>query len=518
MKLVTLGLSMLLAASSFAQSVQIDGVKGLRFTGVKPIYADNGTSVSGYYTYYLVDKGEKGMRTLEFSIIDKGVTKVTKTEIELHRTATLNNTVFNGKYFLISYDDRKNKQIVFKVLNLDGEIVAENEIAAEKKRTANSVVYPGANGEGFYIVRPALVKNRIRGFYLEQIDNELNVKWTVEDLTEKGYIGVANLINNKDRVVIWREHGSGIKKIKPQIVCYDAADGSAVFTRDGFDGESTIMHNEIRIDDEDNVILGGPYVDGEKYKVVNNTGVYLLKLSKEGEEVFYTKIVTKESIQPVLKKVSEGFAVGSKDKIWIEDVVIEGDEIVVISEMFRKNFNPKPQAFQGPRDLITGKWMGDMSYRDENGKAPKVTFEIMDYILFKFGTSGDLRDIMPIKKDDYNKLTVYTPYVNLYGLQMAAAVEEAGWFDYKFVTEGDDGKKIMVCSNNAEARKPQVFTYGLSDDHTKSEINLKQEAKVNLDDGRVSYFGVMMNEGTNIAVAYYQRKLKRITINIESIK
>ena len=116
MRLLTLGLSLLITASSFAQSIEIDNVKGYRFTGVKPIFADDGETVSGYYTYYLVDKGEKGMRTLEFSIIDKGITKVTKTPIELHRSSTLNNTVFNGKYFLISYDDRKNSQIVFTAL------------------------------------------------------------------------------------------------------------------------------------------------------------------------------------------------------------------------------------------------------------------------------------------------------------------------------------------------------------------------------------------------------------------
>ena len=47
----------------------------MRFSGVQPIMSDNGESVAGYYTYYLADKGEKGMRTLEFCIIDKGVTK-----------------------------------------------------------------------------------------------------------------------------------------------------------------------------------------------------------------------------------------------------------------------------------------------------------------------------------------------------------------------------------------------------------------------------------------------------------
>lgn len=517
MKLLTLALSLLIGASTFAQSIVIDDVKGSRFRGVKPIFADDGETVSGYYTYYMVERGEKGMRTLEFSIIDKGVTTVTKTPIELHRSSTLNTTVFNGKYFLISYDDRKNKQIVFTVIDLDGKVVATNEIAADKMRVANSVVYPAANGEGFYVVRPALVKNRVKGHYLEKIDNNLEQQWSIEDVVDKGIIQVASLVNNKDRVVIWREHGSGIKKIKPQIVCYDAATGETVFERDGFDGQSTIMYNQIRIDDENNVIVGGPYVDGEKYKTVNNTGVYLLKLSKDGEESFYTKIVTKEEIQPVLSEVSKGVSVGSKDKIWIEDVVIDGENIIVISEMFRKNINKKPMAYQKPRDLITGKYIGDINYTTPDGKSPKATFEIMDYILFKFTGAGELVEIKPIAKDSYNKLTVYKPYKDYFGLTLAAVVEKAGWFDYKFTTVGEDGKRIMVCSNNAEARKPQVYTYGVEDDFIKTEINLKNDSSIDLDKGKVSSFGVMPNEGNKIGVAYYQRKLKRITINLEDL-
>ena len=112
----------------------------------------------------------------------------------------------------------------------------------------------------------------------------------------------------------------------------------------------------------------------------------------------------------------------------------------------------------------------------------------------------------------------YNPYYGLYGMSLAAVVERLGWFDYNFTSTNSDGEKFMVCSNNAEARKPQVLTYELNGSFAKSEINLRQEAKVNLDDGRVSYFKVMRNEGTNIAVAYFQRKLKKITINIESVE
>ena len=108
----------LFSAITLSQSIQIDEVRGMRFSGVQPIMSDNGESVAGYYTYYLADKGEKGMRTLEFCIIDKGVFQLKLNCINL----LINNTVFNGKNFLISYDDRKNKQIVFTTIDLEGNI------------------------------------------------------------------------------------------------------------------------------------------------------------------------------------------------------------------------------------------------------------------------------------------------------------------------------------------------------------------------------------------------------------
>ena len=142
---------------------------------------DKGESVSGYYTYYLIDKGAKGMRTLEFSIINKDVSESIKGNIELHKYATLNNTVFNGKNFLSHMMTEKNKQIVFTTIDLDGNVVATNNIIADKRRAAYSVVYPAAKGEGFYVVRPALVKNRVRGHYIEKINNNLEVSEWSED-------------------------------------------------------------------------------------------------------------------------------------------------------------------------------------------------------------------------------------------------------------------------------------------------------------------------------------------------
>ncbi len=517
---VMTAMSIAVSLVSIAQSVQIEGVEGGRFNGVNPIISTEGETVSGYYTYYMLEKEDKGMRTFEFAIIDKAVTKVVKAPITLHKWANINTTVFNDKYFLISYDDAKNKQVVINVLDLDGKITKTKTISTEKKRLASSTAYPAAGGTGFYIVRPIEDKKANKfGFSIEFLNNELEEQWKVEEVVAKGVSRVADLVNTPDRFVVWKEHGQGLNKLKPEIVCYDAKTGKKIFQYDGYDGTSTILYNQLRIDKDGGILAGGAYVEGEKYRSANNDGVYVLKLTPEGKKVLYTKVNNSEQIQTALKATSKGFTVGSKDKIYVEDLILDdAGNIIVVSEMFRKNFNPKPAAYQTPRDLITGKFIGDIGYRDNNGKQPKVTFEVMDYMLFMFNQKGALSDIKPISKEEYNKITVYEPYQAMWGMDMAKAVDRLGWFDYGFTTTDENGKRLMVCANNAEARKPQVVTYALDENHARTKINLKNDGNINADDAKVGYFKAMRQESTNIAVAYYQRKLQRITINIESIK
>ena len=156
--------------------------------------------------------------------------------------------------------------------------------------------------------------------------------------------------------------------------------------------------------------------------------------------------------------------------------------------------------------------------RTSDGKAqPKSTFEVMDFILFKFNNKGELGEMKCIKKEEYNRITLYPPYHKYRGVTLAKEMAKLGWFDYDFCTTGKNGERIMVCKNNSEARKPQVFTYTMSGSYAQTKVNLKQEGKINLEEGKVTTFKVLRNSPGKIGVAYYQRKLKRITLNIETL-
>jgi hypothetical protein len=504
----------LASLSSFGQSIQIDDVAGREFTGVNTILSPKDNSVAGYYTIYEIEKATKGMRTYQFAFIDSAVTKTVTTNIDIHKAADLNKTVFNGKYMLVSYEDWTNKKLFYKVIGLDGKLLKSKEEVLDRKTFVSFSVFPAENGEGYYIIKATEPKKEGTGYKIEKVDNSLNVQWTVSESSVKGVRVVNDIVNNHGKLVVWSEYY--LKgKFKPSIVCLDGKTGSKIYERDGYDGQSTIIQNQIRIAKDGSVVLGGAYVNAEGYDDINNDGIYLLKLDASGKEVLFSKIPNKEKIQPALKTASSGFAVGSKEKIFIKDLIINGDEIVVVSEMFRKNINVTPPTIQATRDLITGKYIGYPGGTDDNPS--KVTFEILDYIIFKFDSKGDLKEIKSLVKDGSEKITVWAPY-NIYGgMTLARILDYYGWFDYAFSGVGADGKPVMVCKSNTKETRPEVQTYTLDKSYANKKVDLKQEAKIDLEQGKVGYFRIMPSIKSKMALCYYQKKLKRITINLESL-
>lgn len=507
--------AILLSSSLFAQTVSIDGVKGGKFTGVSAIKSGETGPVEGYFTYYMVDKGQKGMRTIEFAFIDKGVKNVVKSKIELHKRAYIGDVVFNGQYIVVVYNDTKAKQIVTTLLDKNGKVVTKKKVAAAKARfgMVGSKTYADNTGKGFYLVMPL---EKGRGYSIEKMDNNLKTIWKINDKVAKGRKSVADLISTDDNVVVWQEFSPKGRLIKPQIVCYDAKTGAEKFIVGGYDGVSTILYNKLKFDDKGNLYAAGAYVDGEKIKSANISGIYLMKIDAKGKKVLYNKVGSTEKIDAVVKASSSGFSVGSKDKIFVEDLIFDNNNIIIVSEAFRLNLNMTPTALQQTRDMITGKFIGAPT--DDN--KTKQTFEILDYILFSFNQEGKLGEIKVLNKEKTNKINCWAPYSRMRAMQLAKVMKNFGWFDYSFTTKNSAGQTLLVCKNNAEARKPQVFVYSLDpkDMYAKVEINLKEQAKMDLKKGKVGYFDTFENTRGKVAVGYYQRKLKVVTISLESIE
>jgi len=117
-KIVTL-FFLVLGIQASSQIVEFEDISKRNFNGAFGII-DQDNNVTGYYTYYKKENEDNGMRLFEFSFTDKELKNVVRYPLSVHKNAEVNNVVFNGKYMLISYDDIKNKKIVFTTISPDG--------------------------------------------------------------------------------------------------------------------------------------------------------------------------------------------------------------------------------------------------------------------------------------------------------------------------------------------------------------------------------------------------------------
>lgn len=504
---------------SFAQVTEFDDISQRDFNGVFAI-RDQQENVMGYYTYYEVERENKGMRLYEFAFTDKKLGTVKKYNLSIHKNAEINSVVFNDQYLLISYDDIKNKKIVFTTISTEGKKIGYQEYEVAKRKNVEGDFYP-SQGDGFYLVKPNIVKGRT-GYILQKYDNNLQEQWTQEVMPEvKGkteYLSVEDLLVSNDRLIIAQNTGISATKYRLNIIGHDAKSGSKVFDYETYDGESTPVLNAMRFEDNGDILVSGTYENNDYINDVNFDGVFILKLSTEGKKQLFTKVSYKEKIQQVLKETSRSGGIGSKEKFFLEDVVHEGGSYYIIGETFKKNYQASNaggvfKLVQNVKDAVTGKWIGY-----DNGTAA-MTFEIMDYMVVRFDEQGNYQETKPLLKEKYNKISVYAPYNGFGGLRLARTMRHFGWFDYGFTSKNpQDGKNVLVCTDQSD-RKPDVYYYELDNQYRKRTINLKHRSKVLLnDDARVNYFRVLRNEGDQVAVVYYQRKVKKVSITLESLK
>lgn len=505
----------------FSQMLEFNDISKRDYNGVFTI-KDQNEKVQGYYTYYEQEKEGKGMRLYEFAFADKNLGNVKKYNISIHKRAEINNIVFNDKYLLISYDDVKNKKIIFTTINTDGEKIGYNEYEVAKRKNVEGDFYPAA-GDGFYFVKPNIVKGRT-GYILVKYDNNLKELWTKEVMPDAKskvrYLHPEDILVSDNLLIIAQNTGLSVKKYQLNILGFDAASGSKTFDYETYDGTATPVYNAMKFEDNGDILVSGTYENKDYINDINYDGVYILKLSNEGKKLMFTKVDYKENIQEILKATSRSNGIGSKDKIFLEDVIHEGDSYYIIGEMFKKNYQAANLggAFalaQGIRDAVTGKYIG---YHNSNSNAPTYTLEIMDYILIRFDEQGNYVETKPLLKEKYNKISVLYPYNLMGGLRIARTMRYFGWFDYAFVTKNPaDGKNIIICADQSK-NKPEVYFYELDNQFRKSNVNLKQRAKVILDeDAKVNYFRVLENQENKMVVVYYQRKLKKASLTMEEI-
>jgi hypothetical protein len=497
-----------LSSYIFSQSAEITNVRKREFRGVYPILNSTTNEAQGYYTFYVNEKVGGGKINFIIAIYDLEMNLIKQTPITITKSSNVDGSEFNGKDFMFVFNDVAKKTLTYVTVDSKGDIIKTVGIKEEKRYAATADVYSAS--DGFFIVKP--VKEKKWGYSIEKFDRELNSLWEKIFTVDKGMVGVEAIESGDDRLVIVQVTKPSLLSAKAtaEIVCLSESTGDEIYTYPLYDGTATCMPTAFLIDKNKNVVTGGMYFDGEKWDAANSDGVFFLKLSPKGEKIAATKTDWDNGIQKFIKDgTKKTFTISSKPKVLFHEIV-EGTDgnYQVIGETFKKSMQLVSSSL---KDAITGRFIGDLSGNNNNSKP--VTFEVLDFVIFNFMSTGKIANMSLIEKD-HTKISCYPPYNGIGGLSLALAVKKFGFFNFGFTTKLPNSDQPLMISANFAEKEPYI---GINTIEMGKETVFHQIpiTKKTLRGGSV---GVMKSKPGYLGIYLYDKKEESILMYLEEIK
>ncbi|MEM7161348.1 MAG: DUF6770 family protein [Bacteroidota bacterium] len=432
MKNLILSLILLILAGTIqSQTVQINGVRGKDFRGVKSI------EDKGFYTFYFSERAGKGMIEYVLELYDLDLNLIKKVPMQVRKTALMKGGEFNGKDFLFYFIDLNKKTNTFFVIDDQGNIVKEETVPNKKIATAMSTrIFPASDGSGFYVTQS--VKEKKWGYQIQKVDRDMQVMWEKTYSRDKGWAGISVAESGNGRLVIISLEKPSLmsKKVMGKVVAFDDRSGDKIYEYELYNGELTAQPTSFLIEDDGTVVTAGMYFDGMKWVSTNSDGVFFLKLKPNGDKEIFNAIDWDNGIQDALKATSRKFSIGSKPKVVFHEIIQSPDGgYQVVSETFRKT-------------VKAGTVLGAMG---GGGQAPPMGFTVMDYIIFNYDDQGNPVDINKIEKP-YKSALVDGNIASAGGVALAYYMKQFKMFTYEFETELENGDKAIVYTNFEDAK------------------------------------------------------------------
>ncbi|MPL97767.1 hypothetical protein SDC9_43962 [bioreactor metagenome] len=499
----------LFCSSVFAQTAEIQNVRKREFRGVSPIKNIVTNEVTGYYTFYVNEKVGDGMVSFNVDIFDKDLKLLKETPVTITKRSNVDGAEFNGKDFLFVFNDIMKKTLTYVTMDSQGDIIKKETIAEEKRYAATADVFTAQ--DGFFIVKP--IKEKKWGYSIEKIDRELNSIWEKRVTVEKGIAVVEAVSASSDRIVVIEVSKPTLmsSKATAKLLCLSDETGEEIYQYSLYDGTSTCMPSAFLIDKDNNVITGGMYFKGERWDDVNSDGIFFLKLDANGEKQAYSTEDWDEGISKYIKNATaKTVTISSKPKVLFHEIVQTADgQYRLIGETFKKNYQLVSMKV---KDAITGRFIGDISNNDDSNKP--ITFEILDFILFKFDGDAKMTNVSIIPKE-HTKISCYTPYNGLGGMRLAQVVKDFGFFNFAFVTTMPDATEPLLVSANFVDEKAYIGINTIDIENDESKFTKIPITRRTIKGGSI---GVMPSMPGKLAIYVYSKKDENILIYFEDIK
>ena len=449
MKISSLRPALLLAAFLFStcylfsQKYSFDDVLTVTLNSTGEIYNESG--VTGYYSFYEVDKVDRKNKRYTLELLDQNLNKIARKPITDTKYTTLKEAVYNGKSLMLKFHDIKEKKYTLRQYDVTtGDKISSKIIEPgrydyqmggnESTTSAGAPTLFAVPGKGFLNFSVDTRKGAMSKTYysITYIPNNKEEKgWKVSSSEKsKEYEMATFLAVNENILMVTLIKRSGLmsRDLNMSVMGIDIASGKKLFNKKIEDSKYDVQVNSGKLTGDDIQLYGLYFPRGSKNAKDKSLGLCSYSLNKSGE------IVNKKYISWA-RDVSKHIASSAKGKI--EDVgylyfhtflKLENGDVLGVAESFRK-------AASG-----AGIAMAALGGRGTS----LVKMVIEDFYLFRFGSDFSLKSVEVVEKD---KSSWEMPSgFEFLGPQMSAHyVKYLGGFDYLFTQSDKDRSLFNIC-------------------------------------------------------------------------
>jgi len=371
MKLCLLTVACFLAFAGFTQKYSFDDLVDFELLDAGPITSKN--EVQGYYLFFKKDDVSQDSTEFIIRILDQNVNELTNKEFKAAPNTSIEALVFNGKSILIKQFAEQNGELNFTVQNMSvsGDFSVMGTESVKVDKDSRSLVH-AVQDRGFVNIYGTDKQKAIVEFYdndeqLWRYKTPDSIKWEVMDYitTYEEKVVFSSYRNN---VVT----GGGDYFIKT----FDLESGEQLYdkvmTFYGYDHQ--IQQGFVNPLLEEIWISGDYYEKGDEEKDINSEGLFVMKISPDGDILDSDYVPWDGKIERYAKTYKKGKL---KDgHIFVHDFVFLNDKQVFgIAEQYRKSF----RAWGLAESVVT---LGTA------GRLAKV--DIGDLLVFRFGNNAKL--------------------------------------------------------------------------------------------------------------------------------
>lgn len=508
-KLIYLCLIIGLSTTSFSQTASFDDILSIQLRDMGVI--KNGTSISGYFMFYEIDKVDRKNRKFLLNILDENLNIVAKKNIINSKHTDLVDAAFNNQHIMLKFYDAREKTYSFKSYDLNGEKSKGAKRELKKKEYTKPIYMKGegllTHGNAFFaipdqgFVQYASVKNKKWGYIIDFLGPDSKASWKYKSNKDLKELQFANyLVANEDMLlsnITILKNGFG-KNAESGVLAIDVNTGKKIFEkRFGTKIPTEILNGYIDEEKEEIIVFGLYYKEGAKTGAKSKSkGLFAYTIGFDGKVKSKKYLSWDKDVSRHLKMNNKGKMDGGK-YIHFHDIVKTADgKTLAVGEQFAKKIDGLGVA----ANIAFG---GGFS-------VTKLTIE--DVMIFQLDENLDLEDVKVFEK---SKSDVQLD-MDLYGPQvMAHFANRLGFFDYAFTQQNEDKSLITFGYVDYERRKGEKngWTYGaisyIDNEFKSDKIKLDRKKKVSS--------RVLPAIPGYVLLAEYHRKNKTLDLKMEKI-